>query len=153
MPARVRKIRHDDETRAKIQAARPEGRFYVYRIFDATEHTIYIGKGCGPRLAAQMARFNAGGEILRRFHSEDAAFAYERKLISGLLPEKNRNLGGAGGRATSRKPRRRTRDEMEWARLGPRVFAARALLSFDLSGFLSPPKIDVIRQVAYGGGA
>jgi len=76
--------------------------FYVYRLFDLTGETLYIGKGSGSRLSHQKRRYGLMGEIVKRFESENAAFAHERRLISKTKPRLNKCAGGNGGRAGAR---------------------------------------------------
>lgn len=123
-------------------------RFYVYRLFDLGG-TIYIGKGSGQRLRQQMRRFGCMGEIVKQFQYERAAYAFERKMIRNLKPIKNRCAGGGGPRSS--RVLRRSAWEIEAERLGSQVYAAREMLKFDLSPFLSPSKIDGIRRVANAG--
>ena len=105
------------------------GRFYVYRIFDG-EVTVYVGKGSGKRLAAQIRRFCLSGEIVEWHHNEDAAFAAERAWIAKSKPTDNLVAGGNGGRATKKKRPRLHPSFQEIERIGSRVYAARFLLGY-----------------------
>ena len=122
-------------------------RFYVYAIHDGDGYPVYVGKGCGRRLNTQMSRFGRPGYILRRFRSERDAFRFEGRLIDELAPKLNRCRGGAGGRVTTRVHRRPSW-LIEMERVGTRVYAARALLKFDLSAHVSAERLERIRQVA-----
>jgi hypothetical protein len=75
-----------------------EPEFYVYRIFHG-DMTLYVGKGCGSRLAKQKRDFGVDGEIIARFEREDDAFREEVRLIAEMQPPLNRHPGGQGGRA------------------------------------------------------
>ena len=126
------------------------GRFYVYAIHDGDGVPVYIGKGIGRRLDLQRGRFARPGYILRRFRTEDAAFQFDARMVAELKPQMNRCPGGAGGRASKRIVRLPAcYREME--RVGTRVYAARELLKFDLTGYVTPKQIDAIRQVAASG--
>lgn len=72
-------------------------KFYVYRILGEMGETVYIGKGTGGRLAKQMRRFMASGEIIARFGTERQAYLHEKKLIAEFAPPLNRCSGGGGG--------------------------------------------------------
>jgi len=74
-------------------------KFYLYRIFDGDNRTLYVGKGCGSRLAKQKRRFAASGEIVARYADEDEAYRQEIKLIEELKPLLNIAKGGNGGRS------------------------------------------------------
>lgn len=167
MAARVNKIRHDDETRAKIRRAQllrrldadplivaaiapkldecqevieSRGlRFYVYRLFSDDGKTLYVGKGSGDRLKNQIRNHNADGEILQRFKLERDAYKRERELIAELAPLRNRHPGGNGSRAarTTRKPNW----FIEIERVGTSAYAARLLLKFDY-------RIDAAKRLA-----
>jgi hypothetical protein len=123
-------------------------RFYVYRIFDGFE-TVYVGKGSGRRLSSQKSKFRLPGEIIARFKSERAAYAFEIKMIAELMPTANKHPGGNGSRVYKRRPRRQAW-EIEIESVGSRRYTARKLLQFDLSGIIDPSKLDAIRQVANG---
>lgn len=75
-----------------------KGEFYVYRLFHQ-DMTLYIGKGCGGRLAKQKRHFMLDGEVVARFGDEDEAFAEEVRLIALHEPTLNKHPGGNGGRA------------------------------------------------------
>jgi hypothetical protein len=110
--------------------------------------TAYIGKGSGRRLEHQVRRFGLLGEIIARFKSERAAYAYERRQIEQQKPHLNQCAGGGGSRAT-KVVQRRQQWEIEIERVGTRVYAARGLLCLQgIESFLSPEKIAVLRSVA-----
>lgn len=71
-------------------------RFYVYRLFHQ-DTTLYIGKGCGPRLQRQKRAFGVSGEVVKYFDHEDQAYRAERALIAKLDPPLNKSPGGWGG--------------------------------------------------------
>jgi hypothetical protein len=125
----------------------PAAIFYVYRIFDITETTIYIGKGTGRRLERQMRRFGAQGEILKRFKFEDDAFEFERAEIRRRCPTHNKSTGGEGGRLDGRDKTERLMDK-----IGPRRYVAQMLMRFGdgLLKYIDQSKLDAIRQVADG---
>ena len=121
-------------------------RFYIYRIFDGAV-TVYVGKGSGRRLKNQIRRFGLDGEIIEFLASEKSAYEAERRWIRELKPTENRNSGGGGG-LVIRKRIRRTKEEIEMARVGTRVYAARMLLRFDLRGHVSPERISKLKEIA-----
>lgn len=126
-------------------------RFYVYCIHDGDGFPVYVGKGTGRRFVQQRKNFRRPGYITKRFHSERAAFAYERKMVEELRPSLNQTGGGGGSWVRKPAPiNRRYPWEYEMERVGQRRYTARALLRFDLSGLLDASKIDAIRQVANG---
>jgi hypothetical protein len=150
-----------------------EKRCYVYRIFDGHE-TIYIGKGTGRRLAAQIRRFDASGEKLEECLSDADAFKRERHWISVLMPIENRNGGGSGSYTKHNVPRvprilRQLMTEKQWAanakkmqaqlneieRTGTRRYVAQYLLqklselNCELWG-LSKVDVNRLREVANG---
>jgi len=128
----------------------PNKRFYVYRLFDQDGQTLYIGKGCGSRLAGQKRSHDCDGEILKRFARENAAFSFEKKLVERLRPIRNRVAGGGGGRAFPAPQPRTPKWVKEIEEIGSRRYAARMLLKFDLRVYLDPSKLEAIRQVANG---
>lgn len=71
--------------------------FYVYRLYDLSGETLYIGKGSGTRLQVQKRRFGALGEIVKTFKSERAAYREEVRQIAVHRPRLNQNRGGGGG--------------------------------------------------------
>jgi hypothetical protein len=71
--------------------------FYIYRLYDLTGDTLYIGKGSGDRLRNQMKRYGLLGETIKWFGSEAAAYAAEKRLIKKHKPSLNRCSGGGGG--------------------------------------------------------
>lgn len=123
-----------------------EGRFYVYQLSDGL-NVQYVGKGVGRRLKNQMVRTGLFGEIVKRFKSERQAYRHEVKLIAEISPPLNRN-GGGGGPATRRPAERKPKWVRDIEAVGTRVYAARALLRFDLSGRVSPEKIEMLKAVA-----
>ncbi len=127
-------------------------RFYVYELFSDKNPCLYIGKGSGYRLTVQRRKFACSGRILERFASEKAAYAREVVLIAERKPLLNKHKGGNGSRAI-RKYYRRSKEEIEYERLGHQVYTARVLLRYDLRPFLPASKIERIRQVACGGRA
>lgn len=146
-------------------AARKHNTFYVYAIMDGPT-CLYVGKGSGRR-AEQSARIHGGeAKIIRSFAREDDAFAFERELISELLPANNKCAGGNGGRKAlgvvpvqyrgkltecDMKRAMAEHDEIERGmfEIGPRRYVARMLLG-RFGSFIDPSKVDAIRQVAYG---
>ena len=121
--------------------------FYVYRLFDLTGETLYIGKGCKGRLNSQRRKYGLLGEVLSEFTSERAAYGHERKLIKAHQPRLNKCAGGAGPRSRA-KVARKPQWQKDMERIGTRVYAARELLRFDLSGYLDAATIAQIRVVA-----
>lgn len=108
-------------------------RFYVYRLFDVNETTLYVGKGSGRRLETQIKSHKAhGGEIIERFKLERAAYKRERELIKELAPLRNRHPGGNGSRATPIRKPRRYDWEIEMERIGTRQYAANMLARFGI---------------------
>lgn len=71
--------------------------FYVYRLYDLSCDSLYIGKGSGNRLQNQKRKYGLLGEIVKEFNTEVAAYAYERRLIKKLNPPLNKRAGGSGG--------------------------------------------------------
>jgi len=129
-----------------------EWRFYVYVLGDVDEY-MYIGKGSGRRLSKQKQKYNLDGFEYARFLKESDALLFEKNLIQEHSPKLNLCAGGGGCKVAKRKVRRRTRQEIEMERVGLRVYAARALLSFcpvamQKHGF-DQSKVDQIRSVAY----
>ena len=117
MAARLNKAHQDD------------GLFYVYAI-RRDEVIVYVGKGSGRRSAASARRCGGVAEIVKRFSSEDKAFAFEREMIAKLSPEMNISAGGNGGRVKKRVRRATRRPALtEMERVGMRVYAARFLLT------------------------
>ena len=123
-------------------------KFYVYRLFDIPEVTLYVGKGSGGRLRAQITKRGCKGEILERFSSEKAAYLREIELISQLQPTENRNKGGYGGLAGAGGRLYPWEVDMEIE--GSRRHTARRLLRFDLGAYLGPSEVEEIRRVANG---
>lgn len=80
--------------------------FYVYRITDADNSILYIGKGGGgSRISVSAKRYGGRGEIIERFHLESDAVAREIQLISELNPPLNRRPGGEGCPTRGNRPR------------------------------------------------
>lgn len=141
---------------------KPGFRFYVYRIFDGLV-TLYVGKGCGQRLAAQKRKFRSDGEIIEWCKSDDDAFAAERRWIKALKPVENRHPGGNGGRSRPKKvPAWLRKAEREFAEfcqelqeVGSRRCVARFLLrkiderNCEHLG-ISKVALDRLREVAHG---
>ena len=76
-----------------------KGTYYVYRIFNEYDDTLYIGKGSGDRLQQQIKRFGFFGHKLKWFEDEQACLKEEIRLIAKLNPPFNKTKGGeAGGR-------------------------------------------------------
>jgi hypothetical protein len=97
--------------------AAPEGKYYVYKLIDPrTDEVFYIGKGCGSRIKQHereakqgikhpkcdviIAILNAGlevkHEIVKSFVKEEAAYKYEKRLISKHGLNKLTNLSPGG---------------------------------------------------------
>lgn len=128
-------------------------RFYVYRIYNEDQETLYIGKGSANRLRHQITKFKAFGEVLERFKSEKKAYAREVELIEKFVPKLNRHKGGNGSRAIPVRAARPAAWEIEMDRIGPRVYAARALLrkgDAQLLQYIDASKIEQLRRVADG---
>lgn len=134
--------------RGRTAGFRMSERFYVYELSDGS-CVQYVGKGTGRRLKNQMARTGLFGEIVRRFSSQRAAYAYEVRLIAKHNPPLNRN-GGGGGPNTRRRATRSPKWVRDIEAIGTRVFAARGLLQFDLSKHCSAEQIAEIKRVAAG---
>lgn len=117
MAGRKPGFRHNQETVAK---------FYVYRIFNG-ETTVYIGKGCGYRLAAQIKRFGLPGEKIEQGLTEERAFEREVHWIAELMPTDNKNPGGRGGKSGKRTAYM-DKDMLQIQVVGSRRYAARLLL-------------------------
>ena len=145
-----------------------EAPFYVYAIMDG-EVCLYVGKGTGRRAKTSAIRHGGFPVIIRRFRDEDAAFSYEKEMIAELLPQNNKCGGGNGGRKSNNPippsfrgkisqadMRREARSfrlvERGMREIGPRKFVANMLLN-EFANFISPSKLDAIRQVAHGGWA
>lgn len=124
-------------------------RFYVYHLVDGVGDIQYIGKGSGKRLVSQKSKHQLFGYVAERFNSERQAYKAEIEHIARHNPPLNKHPGGNGSKA-SRKIERKPSWQIEMERVGTRVYAARALLCFDLSHYLDASKIEAIRQVADG---
>jgi hypothetical protein len=128
-------------------------RFYVYRIYNDRNETLYIGKGSGPRIKNQARRFSAKGEVLEYFKSEKRCYRREVELIAELKPALNVHPGGNGSRAIPKPHGRKAAWEIEMEAIGPRVYAARALLKKGeaaLLRYVDASKIEQLRRVANG---
>jgi hypothetical protein len=135
----------------KAVAAKSRFRFYVYKLYEVPEVILYVGKGSGRRLKAQMRRHRLNGEVIKEFRCERDAFQFERKMIAAAMPELNKSPGGNGGTVrTKRRTPRKTADEKLMDKIGTRVYAARMLLRFDLKGLVDRGTFQRIREVAYG---
>jgi hypothetical protein len=122
-------------------------RFYVYRFDNDDGECIYIGKGTGRRLKAQNRRFGREGYIVKLFKSESAAFNYEARLIAKLKPSENKIAGGGGAITRTKTPRiGMSKEYREMRRIGTRAYVARALLRFDLRGFIPDAEIPCLRE-------
>lgn len=126
-----------------------EWRFYVYSLGDF-DSPAYIGKGSGGRLAAQRRKFGLPGSEVARFKSERDAYAFERATIEQHTPSMNRHPGGNGSRAVPRRAPRKDAFEREIEAVGSRKYAARFLLSSDITPYCTPSEVEQLRQVAYG---
>ena len=134
-----------------------DGPFYVYQFSDSAG-VCYVGKGSGPRFAKQSRRFaNMVGEIVRRFASERAAYAYEAALIARHSPSLNKIAGGGGAiaRRKFRLPGWYRREARQIESVGSRRYVARALLRLigeqnceELG--VSKVELNRVRQVANG---
>ncbi len=176
MPARVNKIRHDENQELRDLARQhtgsaiavlsdmatgpdlpkpaPEpigsGFFYIYRIFGLGNETLYIGKGSGARLAQQKRRFGFDGEIIHHCKDEATAFRQETRYINKLNPPLNQNRGGGGGFAG----RGSSKEEKLMNRIGTKAYAARILYWASqqphLSAYVDSSKIEDFRTAGYG---
>lgn len=124
-------------------------RFYVYEIFH-DDLCLYIGKGSSSRLRAQIKAFNCQGREIARFKFEKDSYEFEKVLISERRPFLNKNPGGIGSYATKKRKVRLPKWEKDFNLIGPRRFAARALLQFELSKYFKLSEIETIKQVANG---
>lgn len=105
-----------------------EWRFYVYELLNGEGGCAYIGKGSGKRLTAQKSNFKLSGHELARFKREKDAYRFERHFIAERKPALNKHPGGNGSWSTPVRPYRKTADEREIDRVGPRVYAARMVI-------------------------
>lgn len=123
-------------------------RFYVYEISHEGQ-SVYIGKGCGNRLSAQMAAFRLPGAVVSWFRRERDAYAFEVKAIAERAPWMNVRKGGNGKRAMPKAARRKTIGEKLMERIGTRAYAARLCLKY--WWLCDPSKLDALRQIAHHG--
>lgn len=124
-------------------------KFYVYEIYNQ-DHCLYIGKGSGARLRAQIKSFGASGKEIARFKSEKDAYKFERFFISERQPYLNRHAGGNGNTSTKKRKFPVTKEEKLIKQIGLRRYVARMLLKFDLTGYIDQSNLDNIRAVANG---
>ena len=106
---------------------KPGFTYYVYRIFDGLQ-TLYVGKGSGRRLQAQIRRFRCAGEVVEHCTSDDHAFEREIHWIAELRPTENKLAGGNGGRCQPKKRPRLAKEFHEIEQVGSRRYSARFLL-------------------------
>lgn len=127
-------------------------RFYVYQFVGNDGSIMYVGKGSGRRLKNQERRFGMAGQIVKRFASENAAYEFERALISRLSPSLNKLAGGGGSIAhrAAKLPTWFRRIQADIASVGSRVYVARELLKLDISGIVTVSQLDIIKRVAQG---
>jgi len=115
-------------------------------------------------MRASAAKHGGEAKVLERFTDECAAFKAERKWIAELMPQNNKCPGGNGGRAgplplvpprfrgviseaeMRREMRKEAKIREEMERIGSRVYAARFLLSRDLSAVLPVSEVGEIRK-------
>jgi len=104
----------------------PEGKYYVYKLIDPrSDEVFYIGKGCGSRIKQHEkdakqgikhpkcdvildilnAGFEVKHEIVKSFAREEAAYKYEKRLISKHGINKLTNLAPGGRLNFPCKPR------------------------------------------------
>jgi hypothetical protein len=119
--------------------------FYVYELVEG-DRVRYVGKGSGRRLQNQRRKFKLEGREVARFWREDDAYNFERERIADQQPDLNKLPGGNGSRVIPPRPRRRFAWEIEADRIGTRAYAAKVLLSFDLSSLFSPSELDENRS-------
>lgn len=136
---------------------------YVYCVFDGVT-PLYVGKGTGRRMRASAAKHGGEAKVLERFKDEGEAFKAERRWIAELMPQNNKCPGGNGGRAgplplvppnlrsvvseaeMRREMRKEAKIRKEMERVGSRVYAARFLLSRDLSACFPGSEVAGIRK-------
>lgn len=132
------------------------GHFYVYT-FRVAGEVVYVGKGSGSRLNAQVKAFrwlDGGiGGIVRFFVSERAAYDHEARLIQKHCPRYNVNKGGGGALSRVKQPRLSAYERhvlQGIKRLGTQKFVARELLKFDIFPHIGAEKFASLVRVGYG---
>jgi hypothetical protein len=133
---------------------------YVYAIMQG-DIVAYVGKGAGRRGQQSARRVGGALKIIKDGLTDDEAFLLERQMIAELAPTENVSAGGNGGRVRRkvvRKPksvREFERELEEIERIGPRIYAARFLLTrLDEANCetygVSKVGLSRLRQVAHG---
>lgn len=82
MAARVRKIRHDDETRAKIQAAQIINRFQkcIMGEIDLTSQQVSCGKALLDKVLPNLQATELSGEMEHQINT------IERRIVQAKAP-------------------------------------------------------------------